>query len=399
MSPRLLHWSILSAALAAAVAVGFFISSTPPEPLPTTRGSADSSRDGQKRMAPSAAHEEGGDRAPALDAAGLRAEVFMLVNEPDRLTRIRRLCDLLAQVNGENWREVLDGFERQPRYPAGSLEWQLFHTRIGEVAGGTIARTMALPERDRGLAPKLNLVMEGWAAADPEAARAWFDGETSHTQAKVRNSLILGMARTDPAAALRLAATQKAEWISQTFEPLVRQAIALGGAGAAEELLRVPLDAPVENQTRAYLFHHIARIKALDLTAPDEVPEYLAFLDRYADLDNAGRRTVPVMVETAARHNPAAALNWVQERADTLVARQQVLAIRSAVEANVEADPTRAWAWFQSLPASGFQQQASVVMIHRLQREGRQDQARQMIERLTDPRIREEFKIQELLKC
>ncbi len=215
----------------------------------------------------------------------------------------------------------------------------------------------------------------------------------------MRDSLILGMARTDPAAALRLSATQKAEWISKTFEPLVRQAIEHGGPGAAEELLRVPLDAPAENQTRAYLFHRIARIKALDLTAPAKVPEFLAFLDRYADLDNAGRRTISVMVETAARHNPAAALRWVQERADTLVARQQVRAIRSAVEANVEADPTRAWAWFQSLPASGFKQQASVVMIRRLQREGRKEQARQMIEGLTDPGLRGEFKVEELLKC
>lgn len=54
-----------------------------------------------------------------LNGEQARARAFDVLSEPNRVTRFRRLTELLEEVTTDNWREVLDAFVRQTGYEAG----------------------------------------------------------------------------------------------------------------------------------------------------------------------------------------------------------------------------------------------------------------------------------------
>jgi hypothetical protein len=189
----------------------------------------------------SAAVIDAADVQPAISLSLEKAKVltFDALAEPNRIDRLRRLCNLLAQVSPENWRGVIEGFERQKTFEGREYqeEWGALE-RIDEVAAATaVEDTLRADGLNRN--ESAAMIFTGWTGHDPDAAMAWYNTQTSETQERLRFALLEGLARSAPERALALSETSKLASLDQNAFPIVRGAIQRGGFASAEQLLEV----------------------------------------------------------------------------------------------------------------------------------------------------------------
>jgi len=144
------------------------------------------------------------DRSAATDE--LRGRLFAALEEPNSLTRLRHVMNFYATLDASTWETAYDGMaiETIQTGRTHDLEWRLMLQRSGEL-GGARAMERFVREGNRFAS---SLVLTGWAAADPVAARAWVealpagDGRQTFT-----GDLVDGMVQRDPALGLALLAS------------------------------------------------------------------------------------------------------------------------------------------------------------------------------------------------
>jgi hypothetical protein len=242
-----------------------------------------------------------------------RIRTFEILGEPNRIERMRRLCELLATVDGANWRDVINGFTRQISTSGISRreEWRLIMARIAAVAGqAAIDEALQGGKQEQERVP---LLLTGWAADDPKAAVSWLEAQPKEMQAALANSLINGLAEGNPQEAIAFLAAHPeiTNLASQMIDGLSQG----GGLVAGDQLLAaVRGRSEISDQTKGSIFFNIA-MRRLELAHQSEQrASFLDWADRYIGPEFMGPMAAKHIVTFAAESDATAALRWVEER-------------------------------------------------------------------------------------
>ena len=173
----------------------------------------------------------------SLNREQAKVRAFEILEETNRVERMRKLCDFLPAVNSNNWRDVLEAFDVQLR-AEGRLEvenWDVILERIGGVAGAAALQeslnTAGTVDRHR-----VSWLLKGWLVEDLDAASRWFNEQPAATQQWLVGPFATGLSRSDPRRAIEIA-TQQPQSIWQVSMPyIMANAIQRGGLRGADGL-------------------------------------------------------------------------------------------------------------------------------------------------------------------
>ncbi|MDQ3621460.1 MAG: hypothetical protein M3463_03100 [Verrucomicrobiota bacterium] len=345
-----LVWAVVATAT---FALGYFASdSTAKDPIPTQPIPVAPAAS-LKAETVQASSDESGLRRPdspgALSAEQARVRTFELLAVPDRVERLRQLCDLLARVTPENWKDVIKAFVIQTGTEGRTHreEWRLMLERVGQVAGAEALRDAL--ERKSPDVPRAFYFIIGWAAADPTRAVEWFQAQPPDRQQLLFSQLVTGVARSDPKQALSLLFDKPPPQWERSVPGIIDGAIQLGGFRAAEDLYtsiaRRP-DVPVAG--RGKVFYELAQRKVAMDTARGDPAATLAWVDHR--LGETGPGATREIIRGAGKANPARTLAWLDERADRMVPEQSRTAYTALAEVWHQNAPEQLAGWISANP-------------------------------------------------
>jgi hypothetical protein len=318
-----------------------------------------------------------------------RIRSFELLAESNRLARLSKLCELLGTMTTENWREVIDGCVRQTLSSGRTNpeEWRLVLERVGEIAGAT-ALDEALASTKRNEKDRARSFLVGWGAADPIAARDWFEAQQPETQSLLMIPLIHGLARSDPQTALTYAATSPE--LRDNFAPqIVNGMMQIGGSKGAEELLsemnnRADIPLPVKG---AVLYHMAARQIEL-ARMRGEPAAVLDWADHYVGPNLMGPAAVREVVTFAAQADAPGTLDWILARTDRWTAEQAAPIFPAIVQAMQAQAPEQLVAWMDANVDHPQHDAMAQAAGNLLLQQGNFEQARRWAEALRDVQAR-----------
>lgn len=136
--------------------------------------------------------------------------VYQTLEVGDPILRQQLLSDLIARMDADNFRAMTDELSRVSLETgrAHDNEWKLIHMRAGQVAG---AAAMETPHQNgRKNLNESAFSMQGWASADPAAAKQWIDQRTDLSlseRARLINALVKGSLVRNPEQAASILAS------------------------------------------------------------------------------------------------------------------------------------------------------------------------------------------------
>jgi hypothetical protein len=321
--------------------------------------------------------------APSSDQT--RAQMFELLSEPNHVTRIHRLSEMLAHITPENWRGALEAFHIQTK-AEGRLqpdEWKLMIERVAEVAGAE-ALADALRSESSALVPRARLLLTGFAAANPTAALEWFQAQPPERQQQFFNNLISGLGRSDPKRAMTLILDQPREIWQPNVTSIVDGAIQSGGFRAAEDLLvSIKSRSDVSLDFKGKVLMDLLERHITNYTEPMEVLEWF---DPHVSL--AGPITIRKSLSAAAKVDPMKTLGWLEERADRIAPKQVPVAYAAIAEVLQAQNPAQFVAWMNANPNHPQHDSMAQVAINTFLQSGNFDEARRWMATIGDPRMR-----------
>jgi hypothetical protein len=320
-----------------------------------------------------------------------RVRTFQLLAEPNRLKRMRAICELLESVSPENWRGVIDAFMRQSTkgFRTHSIEWNLMIERVGEVMGA-VAVEEAIGsdkknDRDRGRA-----LLIGWAAGNPTAATEWFKAQSPEIQAQYLQPFLNGLSRTDPQSALTMVMAQSQDVQEKIIPDIIDNAIQKGGFREAEQLLEPLIGrTDIDDGTRGKLFSKLAhrRITVGKVTDdPMEALDWFAGYLRYPK-SPAGPMATTVIFQTAATNDPLATMNWLDQHADTIGKYHGDLAYPIVARALFAKAPEQFDAWIAKNPDHPSRDRVVEAVTYSMIQGGNLERAAQLAGTIRDPEI------------
>jgi len=338
--------------------------------------------------APSDSH-----KAEILKSEEARVRTFQLLAEPNRVKRMRALCEMLESISPENWRSVVDAFMRQSikEFRTHSIEWNLMIERVGEVAGA-IAVEEAIGsdkknDRDRGRA-----LLIGWAAGDPKASTEWFKAQSPEIQSQYLDPFLNGLSRADPQSALTMVMTQSQDVQEKIIPNIVDNAIQKGGFREAEQLLEPLIDkADIDDATRGKLFSRLAqrRIAVGQVTDdPMEALDWFAGYLRYPK-SPAGPAATSTLFIAAAAKDPAATMNWLDQHGDTIGKYHGDIAYPIAARMLYSTAPEQFEAWMAKNPDHPNRDRVAEEIAKSMIQLGQLEKAAQLAGTIRDPKIAE----------
>ncbi|MGI8601635.1 MAG: hypothetical protein ACR2OZ_01415 [Verrucomicrobiales bacterium] len=144
-------------------------------------------------------------------------------------------------------------------------------------------------------------VLSGWASKDPAGAIAWLDKQEGDDKDWLTQSLVSGLARSDPNAALKYASGLKEDGDrSRSAEAITREILRSGGLEPASELLNSLSDVSMKRGAFEAIAQQYVR------TDPAKAAE---FVKRYATEEFA-RGAISNIAETMARQDPQKGLDF-----------------------------------------------------------------------------------------
>ncbi|MEO8351861.1 MAG: hypothetical protein ABI680_09015 [Chthoniobacteraceae bacterium] len=290
---------------------------------------------------------------PALSGDQARVEIFEVLAVPNRIERLRRLCELLANVSVENWRETLDGFQRQV-LSSGRFnrdESRLIFERIGEVAGKAALEEIreSSTGQDQGNAL---LLMTGWAGSDPNAAQAWLDMQKPDLRNKLAPAVLNGLARSDPQSAVTFLASHVPDRRDNLVPQMTDEIIQRGGVRESDDLLaamRARDDIPYE--IKGSVFGGAAG-RQIELARLRGEPETLLdWADKYiGGTPLMGPIATTDIVRFAAQSDAPRTLDWIEAREGRWTPEQEAAIYPAIALAMEKAAPAELESWMNSHP-------------------------------------------------
>ena len=336
------------------------------------------------------------DRPPAaeepstLPSDQARARAFEILAIPNRLERMRRLAQLIAQVDTQNWREIVEGCTRQTtsELRLNRNELELIFARIGEVAGATaITEALASPNRDDQT--RVAVLLTGWAAADPNAAAAWFQTQPSEWQKGNLRPFIGGLSQMEPIKAMQFALLE-ANTVQQQglVSNIVDNAIQLWGFREAERLFTPLMGGPdSEENPKGRIFAALADRRIAVSRLGNNATDTLDWLDKYAyPTSPVGPMAMNRLMENAARSDPIATINLVDERRDRL--RHTQAAYETAAAALLAHNPAQFAAWIDGHPDHPEHDRVIGKWSHAIWHSGLKTEVKRWANDISDPQIR-----------
>jgi len=291
-----------------------------------------------------------GDARGALSADQARALTFELLREPNGLERLSQLCNVLRRVTRENWRGMLDAFTRQTAFEGREHgdEWKLLLQRIGAVAEAE-AVIDALNANGPNREHRARNTLEGWVAANPDAALAWVKTRSPEDRAVLDGAVIYSLAGIAPVQALELALAQKdagtREW---ALTELSKMAVQHGGFRQGEELLGAVMHRlDIDEAAKRRIFMELTQKRITMARVREQPMDALQWFDGYLSGEGspAGPTAVGQLVATAAASDPSAALQWLDARAERLTPAQVLPAYTAALQSVYQKAPEQFTAW------------------------------------------------------
>ncbi len=325
--------------------------------------------------------------APMTNEAA-RTRIFQVLSEPNRVTRMRRLCELLAQLSPESWRGAVDAFTVQTNTEGRWQidEWHLMIERVGEVAG-----VEALGEAIRlGKASDIyraQRVLTGFASADPKGAMEWFKKQPPELRPQFFNSLLAGLGRSDGKTAIALILDQPRD----TWEPgaarIIEGAMQSGGFRAGEELFEfIKSRSDVPDPLKGKILFDLVQKK---ITTGAEAPKLLGWLEPYVEM--LGPNTMKETLMYAAKADATKSLAWIEGRASRMQSPQVPLAYGTVGGYLQSQNPAEFTAWLTANPEH-LQRDAMIQGGARtLLKEGKIDEAQKLLGTIRDPQLRAEM--------
>ena len=381
---------------AAAVVVAFVaghegLPSPAPVPrlaAPTARAEDSAERPGQKTTPPEPPLP---NSQMAID--DVRGRFFAALEEPNSLTRLRRTMDFYATLEAGSWETAYDAMtiETVQTGRKHDVEWRLLLQRSGEV-GGLQAMRRFFKE---GGSLQSSLVLTGWAAADPAAARAWVEAlPAGPAQSGFLGDLVDGMVQRDPAAAEALLASLPADDRADYAGNFIRGTIQSGGYAAAT----IALDAARRREAAAgetkagytgSLFATLAdRILYSNWNAktPQAACHWIAEHAAPGDLQ-------PELLAHAAgdwaRFDPPGAFDWVSTLSAKVEDEALLGGVGGVVEQWVKKDANAVGLWLNANPDHPLRDQAAYSYAERVMKLD-PAAAANWIEAIKDPALREQ---------
>jgi hypothetical protein len=318
MKTTLRSWFLTGLLVVVAFLVGHFTAdrSAPPLRSASIGQLSPSPGDDQAPFSPSEAGER--EKREVLMGEQARVRMFEAANVPNQIQRLRRICELMASVTADNWRDIVDGLTRQT-LSTGRLnreEWRIVLQRVGEVAGkSAIVESMesAKPQEQE----RVSLLLTGWASADPAAAVAWMEEQGEQTQKFLANPFIAGLARADPQAALTFLSTRMPEMRDGIMPGIIDAIIQTSGQREGDNFLRtVQTNAQIPDAVKGSIFGGFA-MRQIELARMRGEPSaVLDWADPYIGTAAVGPKALSAIVSSAAAADAPATMEWVAARAD-----------------------------------------------------------------------------------
>jgi hypothetical protein len=288
-----------------------------------------------------------------LSADEARALTFELLREPNRMERLSQLCEVLRRVTRENWRGVLDAFTRQTAFEGREHgdEWKLLLQRIGAVAEAEAVMD-ALNAKGANREHRARNTLEGWVAANPDAALGWVKTLPPEDRAVLDGAVIYALAGIAPVQALELALAQtdvgKREW---AITELSKMTVQHGGFRQGEELLGAVVNRPdIDEEAKRRIFMELAQKRITMARVREQPMATLQWLDSYlsGETSPAGPTAVRQLVAAAAASDAGAALQWLDAHAGRLTSAQAVPAYTAALQAVYQKAPEQFTGWLSA---------------------------------------------------
>ncbi len=244
----------------------------------TSAGAGEGSRAPLSALRPASADRGGGD----VGAGGAGRALTVAFGDPDPLRCKARITDILINLDPSNVAGVLAAFEDGPRDEESDRYFHDFLYAWGRMAGAdAYAYASGLGSARLGLSGSHSAI-SGWAASDPEAAKAFVAG--------VENLDIR-------------------QWLHRSV---------------MREILRSDLDGAIAyseqnegTQARVQQIEWLARAIA-ERRGADGLAEWVAGIDHGNSGDNLldyKRRAVDITLSRIAAEDPDAAIDWITENA------------------------------------------------------------------------------------
>lgn len=356
MNPRLSSIALWATCLAIAFTAGYFVGS-PNTGVEDRIGDARPSHttgrnDGSHHESSTHSGSNSGLRtSDTFHNSEARAQTFEMLREPDRMERVRKLCNLLATVTRENWRDVFEGFRRQAAVEGriGDEEWNLMLRQIGRVAGADAMKFLESEKLDEP--NKVLTVYSGWAETDPRAAKAWGGNNIHQLDSTQRSEAFYrGAASGDPEVALEIAF--ETPQTKRVYEIIIEGAIQRGGLKGADELVTSVLTDKSSAQEkfgqRGWLFGALVESHIKAARSANDPARVLGWLDAHLGQQYIDGEAVYHATHYAAEANPSTTLDWISDRADRMTEQHAWWCVRDAADAWRKKDSDQFAEWVKT---------------------------------------------------
>lgn len=254
----------------------------------------------------------------ALPPEEARQQIHEALSAPNDFQRRRRFYEVLAGLSPENWEDVLQSFIVQTTQEGRKHdhEWHATLVRIGEVAGRQALERFLKSHGANPGSHEVAQCLKGWAATDPQAARAWYEQEADGPRKQFLGGyLVDGLVQSDPQKAAEFVAKLGGGTAGAQASGLVDGIIQTGGLAAATRVFdTMRKDAATSGDpsfAEAYFHQLTERIFYANWVGktPERACQWVA------DPANAAFVTPDLIAHGArdyAERNPQAALAWVE---------------------------------------------------------------------------------------
>jgi hypothetical protein len=324
-----------------------------------------------------------------------RARTFEVLSVPDRVDRMRQLCELLRSATAENWRGIVDAFIRQTTTMGRRQtdEFRFAMERVGEVAGSAAIEEVRASNKFGDMEDAQRsaqfLMTTGWAAADPKAAQAWLEVQPPEVQKMLATGLIDGMAQSDPKSALAFAAARGPDFWKTVAAQIANGAFQHGGFREGAELLATVRErGDITVFMKRTLFYEFAMRQIDAARLRGESAGALDWADQYIDSSLMGPLAAKEIVNFAAHGDLPATLNWIEARADRWTPEQAAIVFPAIAQAMQTQAPEQFAAWMNANPEHPQHDVMAQAVARQLLQNGNPGEARRWSQAINDPAMR-----------
>jgi len=258
------------------------------------------------------------DSGTPLSPEKMKEAMLEAIREGDPVKSQLLFARLMEELTPDNApaalamiRENVSGFDSMRYMGTLAYKW-------GQVDPITAMKELAQADPRGGGRMSQNVVLTGWASADPKAAMEWLNAYEGEGKDWLSMSIVNGMAKSDPEGALKyVSALEREEDRARGAETIAREMIRLGGADKAVAWLNGLTDPDMKSGAFRTVAEQIMR------GDPAKAAEWIK---TYAGEEYA-QDALRNVSESLARRDPQEALKF----ANSLTGKAQSSAIGQAI--------------------------------------------------------------------